>query len=77
MTGKDINRRIAAESSWSRTYDRSGRTRAARQRFPERFEREVEPPMASYPRTNADDLLSMPGASTFSASRSEALPSAS
>lgn len=40
---KNINQRIAAEVSWSRTYDRAGRTRAARQKFLERFEHEVDP----------------------------------
>jgi len=40
---KDINRRIAAEISWSRTVDRSARTRPARQAFLKRFEREVDP----------------------------------
>jgi hypothetical protein len=40
---KDINRRIAAEISWSRTVDRSARTRPARQAFLRRFEREVDP----------------------------------
>jgi hypothetical protein len=40
---KDINRRIAAEVSWSRTADRSARTRPARQAFLNRFEREVDP----------------------------------
>jgi hypothetical protein len=40
---KDINRRIAAEISWSRTYDRSARTRPAREAFMRRFEREVDP----------------------------------
>lgn len=43
MTAKDINRRIAAEISWNRTYDRSGRTRAAREKFLMRFEQEVDP----------------------------------
>jgi hypothetical protein len=43
MTAKDINRRIAAEISWSRTYDRSARTRPAREAFMRRFEREVDP----------------------------------
>jgi len=38
-----MNRRIAAEISWSRTEDRSARTRPARQKFLERFEREVDP----------------------------------
>ena len=40
---KDINRRIAAEISWNRTYDRSARTRPAREAFLRRFEREVDP----------------------------------
>jgi hypothetical protein len=40
---KDINRRIAAEVSWSRTDDRSARTRPAREKFLKRFEREVDP----------------------------------
>ena len=40
---KNINRRIAAEVSWSRTTDRSARTRPARQAFLKRFEREVDP----------------------------------
>lgn len=40
---KDISRRIAAEISWSRTADRSARTRPARQNFLQRFEREVDP----------------------------------
>jgi hypothetical protein len=43
MTGKDINRKIAAEISWSRTSDRSARTRPAREKFLQRFEREVDP----------------------------------
>jgi hypothetical protein len=43
MPGKDINRQIAAEISWSRTADRSARTRPARQKFLQRFEREVDP----------------------------------
>jgi hypothetical protein len=43
IAAKDINRRIAAEISWSRTYDRSARTRPARQQFLQRFEREVDP----------------------------------
>ncbi len=37
-----INGRIGA-LSWSRTYDRSARTRAAREKFLQRFEREVDP----------------------------------
>jgi hypothetical protein len=40
---KNINRRIAAEISWSRTYDRSARTRPAREAFLKRFEKEVDP----------------------------------
>ncbi len=43
IAAKDINRRIAAEISWSRTNDRSARTRPARQKFLQRFEREVDP----------------------------------
>jgi hypothetical protein len=40
---KDINKRIAAEISWSRTYDRAARTRPGREAFLKRFEREVDP----------------------------------
>jgi hypothetical protein len=40
---KDINKRIAAEISWARTYDRSARTRPAREAFLKRFETEVDP----------------------------------
>jgi hypothetical protein len=43
IAGKDINRQIAAEISWSRTIDRSARTRPAREAFLRRFEREVDP----------------------------------
>ncbi len=43
IAGKDINRRIAAEISWSRTMDRSARTRPAREAFLKRFETEVDP----------------------------------
>ncbi|MQA05859.1 MAG: hypothetical protein GEV07_25150 [Streptosporangiales bacterium] len=43
MGAKDVNRRIAAEISWSRTDDRSARTRPAREKFLQRFEREVDP----------------------------------
>jgi hypothetical protein len=43
IAGKDINRQIAAEISWSRTTDRSARTRPAREAFLRRFEREVDP----------------------------------
>ncbi len=42
-TVKDINKQIAAQVSWSRTTDRSARTRPARQAFLGRFEREVDP----------------------------------
>jgi hypothetical protein len=38
-----INARIAAEISWSRTVDPSARTRAGREKFLQRFEREVDP----------------------------------
>ena len=40
---KDINARIAAETSWARTADRSARTRPAREAFLRRFENEVDP----------------------------------
>ena len=40
---RSINGRIGAEISWSRTYDRSARTRPAREKFLQRFEREVDP----------------------------------
>jgi hypothetical protein len=43
ITEKDINRRIAAEIAWSRTVDRAARTRPARQKFLQKFEREVDP----------------------------------
>jgi len=43
IAGKDINRQIAAEISWSRTTDRSARTRPAREAFLRRFDREVDP----------------------------------
>lgn len=43
ITAKNINQRIAAEISWSRTEDRSARTRPARQKFLQRFEQEVDP----------------------------------
>jgi hypothetical protein len=38
-----INGRIGAEISWSRTRDRSARTRPAREKFLKRFEDEVDP----------------------------------
>jgi hypothetical protein len=40
---KNINARIAAETSWALTQDRSARTRPAREAFLRRFEREVDP----------------------------------
>lgn len=40
---KDINKRIAAEISWSITTDRSQRTKPGRQAFLHRFEREIDP----------------------------------
>lgn len=40
---KDINRRIAAEVSWSRTSDRSARTKPGRDAFLNHFERLVDP----------------------------------
>lgn len=40
---KDINKRIAAEVSWARTANRDARTKAGRQSFLSRFEREVDP----------------------------------
>jgi hypothetical protein len=43
IAAKDINKQIAAEISWSRTEDRSARTWPARQKFLQRFEREVDP----------------------------------
>lgn len=43
IAAKDINKRIAAEISWSRTEDRSARTWPARQKFLQRFEKEVDP----------------------------------
>lgn len=46
---KDINPRIAAEISWSCTYDRSARTRPAPEAFLKEFEREVDPGGALQP----------------------------
>ena len=43
IAAKDINKRIAAEISWSRTDDRRARTWPARQKFLQRFEKEVDP----------------------------------
>ena len=40
---KNISKRIAAEVSWARTYDRAARTRPARETFLKRFEKEVDP----------------------------------
>jgi hypothetical protein len=39
----DIDKRIAAHVSWSRTADRRARTQPGRDKFLERFEREVDP----------------------------------
>jgi hypothetical protein len=39
----DINKRIAAHVSWSRTTDRKARTQPGRDSFLRRFEREVDP----------------------------------
>ena len=39
----NIDKRIAAEISWSRTSDRQARTQPGRDKFLERFEREVDP----------------------------------
>jgi len=43
LAAKDINKRIAAEISWSRTHDRAARTRPALEKFLQRFEKEVDP----------------------------------
>lgn len=43
MAKKSINARIAAETSWALTEDRSARTRPARQAFLKRFETQVDP----------------------------------
>jgi hypothetical protein len=40
---KNVNQRIGADISSSRTHDRSTRPRPARQKFLQRFEREVDP----------------------------------
>jgi hypothetical protein len=40
---RSISGRIGAEISWSRTHDRSARTRPAREKFLKRFEDEVDP----------------------------------
>lgn len=40
---KNIDKRIAAETSWSLTTDRSERTKPGRQAFLDRFEREIDP----------------------------------
>jgi hypothetical protein len=40
---KDINKRIAAETSWARTRDRTARTRPGREAFLKRFEKGVDP----------------------------------
>ncbi len=38
-----IDKRIAAHISWSRTVDRKARTKPGRDKFLERFEREIDP----------------------------------
>lgn len=43
VTSTDINKRIAAHISWSRTADRRARTKPGRDKFLERFERQVDP----------------------------------
>jgi hypothetical protein len=40
---KGLNGRIGAHVSWSRTSDRSARTKPARDKFLEKFERQVDP----------------------------------
>jgi hypothetical protein len=45
----DINKRIAAEVSWSRTANRKARIQPGRDKFLERFEREVDPDMTLPP----------------------------
>lgn len=42
-SNSNLHQRIGAEISWSRTADRSARTRPARAAFLARFEREVDP----------------------------------
>ena len=39
----DINKQIAAHISWAKTSDRRARTQPGRDKFLERFEREVDP----------------------------------
>jgi hypothetical protein len=39
----DINKQIAAHISWAKTADRRARTQPGRDKFLERFEREVDP----------------------------------
>jgi hypothetical protein len=70
IAGKDINRQIAAEISWSRTVDRSPRTRPAREKFLQRFEREVDPTAPSRP-TNATAAPNTRNAPTCSVSPKE------
>lgn len=40
---RSLRGQIAAHTSWANTSDRSARTRNARAKFDERFEREVDP----------------------------------
>jgi hypothetical protein len=42
-TGRSLNARIGAFTSWARTSDRSARMKPARDRFLEKFERQVDP----------------------------------
>jgi hypothetical protein len=42
-TERKLVAELAAHESWARTPDRSARTRNARAKFDERFEREVDP----------------------------------
>jgi len=42
-TERSLRARLAAHSSWAQTADPSSRTRAARDAFLDRFEREVDP----------------------------------
>jgi hypothetical protein len=43
LLAASLDKRIAAEVSWSRTSDRAARTKPARDRFLARFEHEVDP----------------------------------
>jgi len=52
-TRRSLIARAAAHESWARTSDRGARTEAARQRFLDRFEREVDPDGVLDPRERA------------------------